>query len=180
MGALLRQVLVLAVGASMLVRGASAASVSGMMDQDRPPPSSLPCEEGVEAEKEEPAAVIDFEVDAVGDAVEWGMDKAALLSGSSTPDQTRTFPLPGEEGNFEVYKGFRDIAAAEDFTAADYLSIRGAVLALTPDDGDPTTFPMCELFKVGAPLRLHCVMIGLSMRGMCRRACVRAGEQAAA
>lgn len=116
---------------------------------------------GMEEAEEEPAAVIDL--DALGEAtvVE---DKSALLSTS----EPITFPLKGEEGNFEMYKGWRDIAAAENFSAADYLSIRGAVLTLTPDDGDPTTFPMCELFAIGARLRLHCIMIGLTMRRTCK------------
>jgi hypothetical protein len=101
--------------------------------------------------------VVDLEVDAWGDVMVTTHDKAAAPAMS--------FPLPGEEGNWEMYKGFRDIAAAENFTAMDYLSVRGAVLSLTPEDGEPSIFPMCELFKIGAPLRLHCVMIALSMRG---------------
>lgn len=144
-----------------LLPGARAAA-SGLR-RDRPPAASaeegkLP---GQEPEPEPAAAVMDLEVDAWGEAVAVH-DKAAASGGAPA----LSFPLPGGEGNWQMYKGFRDIAAAENFTAADYLSIRGAVLSLTPDnDGDPSIFPMCELFKIGAALRLHCIMIALSMRG---------------
>lgn len=143
-------------------RAVAAASGEG---QDRPPP---PSSSSLEEQEQEPAAVVDLELDAWGDAMALD-DKAATLSGSSSAPEARFFPLPGEEGNFEMYKGWRDISAAENFTPMDYLSIRGAVLALTPDDTDPTTFPMCELFKIGAPLRLHCVMIAMTMRSACPR-----------
>lgn len=143
--------------------GPHAVAAASGEGQDRPPPSS-----SSSLEEQERAAVVDLELDAWGDAMALD-DKAATLSGPSSAPEGRFFPLPGEEGNFEMYKGWRDISAAENFTPMDYLSIRGAVLALTPDDTDPTTFPMCELFKIGAPLRLHCVMIAVTMRSACPR-----------
>lgn len=69
-----------------------------------------------------------------------------------------------EVGNLEVYKALRDIAAAEDFTALDLFSLRGAVLALAPFDADPTIFPFCEVIKLAAPARFHCLFTALSMR----------------
>lgn len=143
------------------VPGARAAA-SGLR-QDRPPPPSTSSDAAVE---EEPAAaaVVDLELDAWGEVV--GMHEHDKASSAASPGLS--FPLPGEEGNWEMYKGWRDIAAAENFTAADYLSVRGAVLSLTPDnDGEQSIFPMCELFKIGAALRLHCIVIALSMRGAC-------------
>jgi len=132
------------------------------------PAASVAAAPGMESDEgpveEEPAAVVDLEVDAWGDVVGLGQDKAAVVGSAG---QVLSFPLAGEEGNWETFKSWRDIAAAENFTAMDYLSVRGAVLALTPDDSstDVSNFPMCELFKIGAPLRLHCVIIALNMRG---------------
>lgn len=141
------------------------------------PAASVAAAPGMESDEgpveEEPAAVVDLEVDAWGDVVGLGQDKAAVVGSAG---QVLSFPLAGEEGNWETFKSWRDVAAAENFTAMDYLSVRGAVLALTPDDSstDVSNFPMCELFKIGAPLRLHCVMIALNMRGTVHT-CVRDG-----
>jgi hypothetical protein len=117
-------------------------------------------------EEPEPAAVVDLEVEAWGDVVKL-QDEAAAAATPTAAAAGVSFPLPGEEGNWEYFKGWRDITSAQNFTAMDYLSIRGAVLALTPHDADPSTFPMCELFKIGARLRLHCVMIAVTMRSTC-------------
>lgn len=156
--ALLLLALLALLGLGMMPMARAAASG---LRRDRPPPTTS----SDAAVEEEPAAgaVVDLELDAWGEVV--GMhehDKASAASPGLS------FPLPGEEGNWEMYKGWRDIAAAENFTAADYLSVRGAVLSLTPDnDGEQSIFPMCELFKIGAALRLHCIIIALSMRGAC-------------
>ena len=72
-----------------------------------------------------------------------------------------------QAADVEMFKGYRDIQAAENFTALDFLSLRGFVLSLTPDDTDPTIYPMCELFKIGGPLRLHCIILGITARCKC-------------
>jgi hypothetical protein len=69
--------------------------------------------------------------------------------------------------NVEMFKGYRDVQAAENFTALDFLTLRGLMLSLTPDDADPTIYPMCEFFKIGGPVRLHCLIIGITARCKC-------------
>jgi hypothetical protein len=72
--------------------------------------------------------------------------------------------LGNSAGNLEVYKAFREIALAHNFTARDFWTLQGLLLKLSLNryGNMPTIFPMCEIYKIVGPSRLYCVFIVLS------------------
>jgi len=74
--------------------------------------------------------------------------------------------LGNSTGNLQVYKALRETAAAHNITARDFWTLQRLILTLSFNryGNKPTIFPMCEIYKIVGPLRLHCVFIVSSYR----------------